>query len=105
MKKFIGLFVMFFMLTSCFATASTLVQHSLDKKVFVQAVDTPAINFVITLQPYQIINFDVVKCPVVGTSYIYKNFVTIQNYIPTILNKTAEVQNKDVVWLTNMKSK
>ena len=105
MKKLIGLLVMFFMLTSCFATASTLVQQSLDKKVFVQAVETSATNFVITSQTYQILKFDIVKCPVVQTNYILNKIVTEKNYAPTALNKTAEVQNKDVIWLTNMKSK
>lgn len=96
---------MFFMLTTCFAVPSTLVQRSLDKKVFAQVVNTPATNFVITSQPFQIVEFDIVKCSVVQENYILNKIVAKQNYSPTILNKTAEVQNKDVVWLTNMKSK
>lgn len=103
MKRFIVLFVLFFTLSTCFATASTLVQHSLDKKVFVQVVDTPATILEITAI-LEIQAFGLVRCPSFQESYIITNAIE-NNYKPTILNKTAEVQNKDVVWLTNMKSK
>jgi len=104
MKRFIGLFVLFFMLSTCIATASTLVQHSLDKKVFLSGVDTPTAN-IVTIVVFQSDVIDLVRCPSGQESYNNYTKQIENNYKPIILAKTAEVQNKDVIWLTNMKSK
>jgi len=105
MKRFIGLFVLFFMLSTCIATASTLVQHSLDKEVFLSGVDTPTANIAIIATIFQAEEFGLVRCPSGQETYINHINSIENNYKPTILAKTAKVQNKDVIWLTNMKSK
>lgn len=107
MKKFIGLLVMFFVLsTSISSFGAKLVRHSLDKKVFVSGVDTPISNFVITAATFQTGEFGLVRCPSVSGNNIISTKNTIdQNYTPIKLERAAEVQNKNVIWLTNMKSK
>lgn len=104
MKRFIGLFVLFFMLGTCFATAATLVQHSLDKKVFLSGVDTPKAN-IVTIATFQPDVVGLVRCPSGQESYNNYTKKIENHYSYNQLSKTAEVQNEDVVWLTNMKSK
>lgn len=98
---------MFFALSACISSyGATLVKHSLDKKVFVSGVETSIPNFIITATTFQAVEFDLVRC----TSILINNITNFkiaaeQNYKPIQLEKTIHVQNKDVVWLTNMKSK
>lgn len=101
MKKILGLFLMLFALSTITATASTLVKENLKKEVFSSKEKLATIEVIQTKVE--------VAIPVLPDKVISEriHYTKKENVFAadTFSNKEAEVQNKDVVWLTNMKSK
>lgn len=101
MKKILGLFLMLFALSTVVATASTLVKQNLKKEVFISKEKLATIEVIQTK-----VEMAILDIPDKNISneihYTIKSNVFAAD---PFSNKETEVQNKDVVWLTNMKSK
>jgi hypothetical protein len=108
MKKFFAfLCLAFLMLTSLFATAKTTVQHNMDKNVYLTTEKVVICNFISS----PTLEFNILVRDLGFTNYNYSTPYSIKTKIYNkINNKTSIwnnpfVPNKDVVWLTNIKSK
>ena len=103
MKKLFGFLALAFVfLFTTTVTATTLVQHSLDKKVFTTVASANVNCNVLIIAPV-FAGFD--------CSYRYESPGSILTKVETVIDKkvaipeTPFVLDKDVVWLTNLKSK
>lgn len=101
MRRILILFLVLFALSTVTATASTLIKQNLKKEVFISKEKFVTIELVQTKVE--------VAIPVLPDKEISEaiHYTKKSNTFAadTFSNKEAEVQNKDVVWLTNMKSK
>lgn len=96
------------------STASEVVQQSLDKNIFVASAETVYFDYV-TVNVIGCV-FDVnstIPLRTIDSGYISYNYKTPELFLTIIDSgrdklityKSLSIPNKDVVWLTNMKSK